>query len=66
MASNTINSPTYVVNIYNALGVVVKNETVSSATWTDDVSSYNLGVYVMLVKDTNGNIIGQAKFVKVN
>jgi len=66
MASTTINSPTYVVNIYNALGVLVKNETISSATWTDDVSSYNLGVYVMLVKDTNGNIIGQAKFVKVN
>jgi len=66
MTSSSINTPTYVVDIYNSLGVLMKTETQSAASWTDDVSSYQLGIYVMLIKDTSGNILGQAKFAKVN
>jgi sugar lactone lactonase YvrE len=65
LTSTTINSPAYVVKIYNAMGTLVKNENISSTSWKDNVSSYKQGIYVMLVKDTNGNIIAQAKFSKV-
>jgi hypothetical protein len=66
MTSSTINTPTYVVNIFNSMGVLMKNESINGGSWTDDVSSYKLGIYVMQIKDTNGNILGQAKFAKVN
>jgi len=66
ITSGTINTPDYVVSIYNSLGAIVNHQTVSGVSaWTNDVSSYKLGVYIMEVKDTNGNIIGQAKFLKV-
>ena len=65
MTSSTVN-PTYVVKIYNSLGVTMKTETISAAAWTDDVSSYRLGIYILQVNDTNGNILGTAKFAKVN
>ena len=64
LTSSTINTPTYVADIFNSLGARVSHQTISAASWTDDVSSYTRGIYVMQVKDTNGNIVGQAKFVK--
>jgi hypothetical protein len=65
ITSSTINTPAYVVNIYNSLGSLVDHQTVSGITWSNDVSSYKQGIYVLQVKDINGNIIGQSKFVKV-
>jgi hypothetical protein len=65
ITSSTINTPAYTVNIYNSLGSQVDHQTVSGSTWSYDVSSYKQGIYVMQVKDTNGNVIGQSKFVKV-
>jgi hypothetical protein len=65
LTSNNINAPTYVADIYNSAGVRVSHQTVTAATWTNDISSYNLGVYVMQVKDSNGSIVGQSKFLKV-
>jgi hypothetical protein len=56
----------YSADIYNVSGTQVIHETVNSGTWAQDISAYKLGVYVIEVKDTNGNLIGKAKFVKVN
>jgi hypothetical protein len=63
--ASTINSPNYVADIYNAQGQIVNHQTVTNSSWTSDVSSYKLGLYVLQVKDTNGNVVGLAKFVKV-
>jgi len=59
-------TPNYSADIYNTSGSQVAHETINSDTWTQDISAYKLGVYVIEVKDTNGNLIGKAKFVKVN
>jgi hypothetical protein len=63
--SSTISSPNYVADIYNASGQIVNHQTVTNSSWSNDVSSYKLGLYVLQVKDTNGNIVGVAKFIKV-
>jgi len=65
VTSNTINTPSYVVDIYNAMGEIVNHQIVSQAAWTNDVSSYKHGFYVLQVKDTNGNLVGVGKFSKV-
>lgn len=65
LAFTTINQSGYVADIYNSLGSHIKHEVVSGTDWSDDVSSYKLGIYIMQVKDTNGNLVGQAEFVKV-
>jgi hypothetical protein len=64
MASATVNTTGYTADIYSSSGKLMKHETVIGISWTDDVSSYSKGVYIMSVKDTNGNVIGLAKFSK--
>jgi hypothetical protein len=65
LASSTINT-TYSADIYNASGTIVGHQSVNSGKFTQDVSNYKLGVYIIQLKDNNGNILGTAKFVKVN
>jgi hypothetical protein len=38
---------------------------VSSNSFTHDISSYQLGVYIIELKNSNGVIVGESKFVKV-
>lgn len=64
--SNTWLQSSYIVDIYNSSGNVVEHKTVTSSSFTEDVSSYNLGVYVVDIKTSNGLLIGQSKFIKVN
>jgi hypothetical protein len=66
LTSSTINTPVYLADIYITTGKLIKHESVSGTAWSEDVSSYKLGIYIMQIKDTNGNIIGQSKFEKVN
>jgi hypothetical protein len=66
LTSSTTRTPAYLANIYNASGQLIKQEAVNTATWSEDVSSYKLGIYILQVKDANGNIIGQSKFVKTD
>jgi len=66
LTSSTINTPVYLADIYSTTGKLIKHESVSGTAWSEDVSSYKLGIYIMQITDTNGNIIGQSKFVKVN
>ncbi|CAM6054608.1 unnamed protein product [Sphagnum tenellum] len=66
IASATTNTTGYTADIYSSSGKLMKRKTVNGFSWTDDVSSYSKGVYIMSVKDTNGNIIGLAKFSKID
>jgi len=62
--SGSASTASYAAYIYNSMGGLVKHEAVAATTWTEDVSSYRRGVYFIQVKDNNGNIIAQSKFVK--
>jgi len=66
LASAPAVTPNYSADIYNVSGTQVTHEIISSASWTQDISAYKLGVYIIEVKDNNGNLIGKTKFVKVN
>jgi hypothetical protein len=59
-------TPVYTADIYNMSGSLVNHQTVSSATFTQDISSYKYGVYFIQLKDPNGYLVGQTKFVKSN
>lgn len=65
LAYTAVNSSNYVADIYNSMGSSVKHEIVTGPNWSDDVSAYKQGIYIMEVKDSRGNLIGQAKFIKV-
>jgi hypothetical protein len=52
--------------IYNSAGQVVAQRTVNANTWTEDVTSYREGVYIIELKDNAGNLVGKSKFVKTN
>jgi len=61
------NAPvSYTEDIYNTSGSLIKHASEASATFTEDISNYKLGVYIIELKDTNGNLLGKSKFVKVN
>jgi hypothetical protein len=66
VASSTIGASSYVADIYDLSGVHVKHQVVSGTDWTNDVSNYKNGLYIIEIKDTNGNLLGQSKFMKVN
>lgn len=66
LASAPATTSNYSANIYNTSGSLVIHQTISTSTWTQDISSYKLGVYIIEVKDAGNNLIGKTKFVKVN
>lgn len=53
-------------DIYSTSGTLIKHESINSNTFTEDVSSYKLGIYIIELKTQNGDLAGQSKFVKVN
>jgi hypothetical protein len=66
LASNTTSGATYVADIYNMSGSLVAHQSVNSSTFTQDISSYKLGIYFIQLKDNNGDLVGQSKFIKSN
>jgi streptogramin lyase len=65
-----INSPesmlsTYTADIYNASGMLVDHRVLNTSKWTQDVSSYNDGIYIMALKDGNGHVMAESKFIKI-
>ena len=66
MASNAISPSTYVADIYDLSGTHVNHQVVTGGSWTNDVSSYKNGLYIIEIKDTSGNLIGHSKFMKSN
>jgi hypothetical protein len=53
-------------DIYNAQGKLIEHKVVNSNSFVHDVSAYDLGVYIIQLKNSNGVIVGNSKFVKVN
>jgi hypothetical protein len=58
-------STNYSTVIYNASGVVVSRKSETGSTWTQDVSNWGPGSYIIQIKDSKGKVTGQAKFTKV-
>jgi hypothetical protein len=66
LASNTTSGANYTADIYNMSGSLVAHQSVSSGTFTKDISSYKFGAYFIQLKDANGMVVGQSKFVKAD
>jgi len=66
--SLALNAPTsdYIADIYNTSGTIIAHQVVKANTWTQDISSYKLGVYIIEVKTNSGDLVGKSKFVKIN
>ena len=57
--------PNYLENVYNTAGKMMKHKIVSANSWTEDVSNYKLGVYIVEITTVQGTLIGKSKFIKV-
>jgi len=53
-------------DIYSTSGTLIKHESINSNTFTEDISSYKLGIYLIELRTSNGDLAGQSKFIKVN
>jgi hypothetical protein len=58
-------SNSYILTIYNTMGGLVKRLQLTGSNWTEDMSSYTTGTYIMELSDAKGNFIGKTKVVKV-
>ena len=54
----------YVADIYNTSGVSMDHRVLNTFAWTEDVSNYKEGVYIIVLKDNNGNVLAKTKFIK--
>jgi len=59
-------TPLYLASIYSLSGTVMDSRQVNTNNWTQDITGYKAGVYILELKTVEGNIIGKAKFVKTN
>jgi len=66
LASTPATTSNYSADIYNTSGSLVAHQTINTSAWTQNISTYKLGVYIIEVKDAGNNLIGKTKFVKVN
>jgi len=64
--TTTAATPAYKANIYNSSGQLMTQKSVSSNSWTQDVTQYLPGTYIIQITDNSGNLIGKSKFVKTN
>lgn len=55
----------YQANIFSSSGVLVMQKSVSSNSWSQSVSALRPGAYILEIRATNGSLIGNAKFTKV-
>jgi hypothetical protein len=53
-------------DIFNTSGTLIEHKVVNNNSFTLDISSYNLGVYIIELKNSNGLLVGKSKFVKIN
>ncbi|WP_428327326.1 T9SS type A sorting domain-containing protein [Mucilaginibacter sp.] len=64
-SSNPLTSSAYEAIIYNSTGLEVLKKSVSSNSWSQDVSSLKPGAYVIEMKNSGGTLLGNSKFVKI-
>ncbi len=59
------NAPlSYKLKIYDITGSVVMQKTSDNSSFSQNVSKFNPGVYIVELRDNNGSSLGKAKFVK--
>nr|MBB6235353.1 hypothetical protein [Mucilaginibacter sp. FT3.2] len=54
----------YKLNIYDATGALVMQKSSSNVNWSENVSQFKPGVYIVELKNTTGDSLGKAKFLK--
>jgi hypothetical protein len=57
-------NPDYIYTVYNMSGVAVDKGAVNSTTFVNSLGSYQPGMYIIVLKDSNGKLVGKSKFVK--
>lgn len=57
-------SPGYKLNIYDATGSLVMQKTADSNAFSQNVSQFKPGIYIVELKDNGGSSLGKAKFIK--
>jgi hypothetical protein len=65
-STTTTNNTNYTADIFNSSGLQLDHRLLNSYTWTEDVSNYKDGVYVIVLKNINGDVLATAKFIKTN
>ncbi|WP_216846656.1 T9SS type A sorting domain-containing protein, partial [Mucilaginibacter sp. L196] len=63
--STTATSANYTADIYNTSGISMDHRILNTYSWTEDISSYKEGVYIIVLKSINGDVLAKAKFIKV-
>ena len=57
-------SPVYKLNIYDATGSLVMQKTADSNAFSQNVSQFKPGIYIVELKDNGGSSLGKTKFIK--
>jgi len=55
---------TYKLNIYDATGSLVMQKTADNNAFSQNVSQFKPGIYIVELKDNGGSSLGKAKFIK--
>lgn len=66
VSTNSTVAPNYFANIYNTSGALIVHRSVNANSWTEDITSYATGIYIIELKTNNGSLVGKSKFVKTN
>ncbi|MHB8208575.1 T9SS type A sorting domain-containing protein [Mucilaginibacter sp.] len=62
--STTTTAANYTADIYNTSGVLMDHRILNTYSWTEGISSYKEGVYIIALKDMNGDVLSKSKFIK--
>ncbi|MFI5157659.1 MAG: LamG-like jellyroll fold domain-containing protein [Sphingobacteriales bacterium] len=62
--STTATAANYTADIYNTSGTLMDHRALNTYSWTEDISSYKEGVYIIALKNTNGDVLAKSKFIK--
>jgi len=62
--STTATAANYTADIYNTSGMLMDHRTLNTYSWTEDISNYKEGVYIIALKNTNGDVLAKSKFIK--
>lgn len=62
--STTPNAVNYTADIYNTSGELMDHRVLNTYRWSEDISSYKEGVYIIALKNINGDVLAKSKFIK--
>lgn len=66
LVNSTESTPSnYTADIYNTSGALMNHRILNTYTWTENISNYKEGVYIMMLKNMNGEVLAKSKFIKI-